>query len=169
MISLGKTGLEAVAVEPLAFKKYSEDDSVFYVNDYDVIYNIPNLESPKPIEGEWTKNEIMYIVESRFRIEDLSENQANIILLSQDKVLPIDFENSYIISINKSYTKEEPPKPNNDFYFHKNPSQVLFDSSSLPKSMNNWLFLKSFIYISKNYFNGNPVNFVNISTNNKTK
>jgi parallel beta-helix repeat protein len=164
MHSLGGTGLEAVAVEPLAFKKYTEDNCVFYENDFEILYNIPTLEPPDPKAGEWTKNEIMYVVESRFRIEDLSENQANIILLSQDQVPPLDFDNSYIISINNSFTKGESPQPNNDFYFHKNPSQVLFDSSSLPKSMNNWLFLKSFIYISKNYFNENPVNFVNIST-----
>jgi len=164
MLSLGNTGLGTIAVEPLAFKKYTEDNGIFYKNDYEMLYQIPTLESPKQIEGEWTKNEIMYVVESCFRIEDLSENQANIILLSQDQVPPLDYMESYIISINTSYTKEEIPKPDNDLYFQKNPSQKLLDSSSLPKSMYNWLLLKSFIYISKNYFNENPVNFVNIST-----
>ena len=154
MSSLGITGLDAIAVEPLAFKKYADGSNVFNKSDFDIIpYQIPTLELD---EGEF-KNEIMYVVESRFRIEDLSENQANIILLSQDQ---LNYDNSYLVSINTSYTKDE-LEPNNDLYFHKNPLQEPLDSSSLPKSMvDNWLFIKSFIYIYKDYYTG----FVNIST-----
>lgn len=153
------TGLNAIAVNTSAFKKCG----IFEKGQKDIFYQIPPFETPEEIEGTHTKNEILYVAESRLMIKNSSKNknQVNMILLSQD---PENYSESYLVSIHI-----EDPNLDNDFFVHKkNSSEQELNSVSLPKSIDNWLLLRSYIYLSKNCYtvndNSTHMNFVNISS-----
>ena len=159
-----ETGPGAIAD---AFVKYGEDSTREKGESY-AIYSIPKLDAPSAVEDSHTKNEVMYVVESRLKIDSAKEkNQANMILLSQNS--PSNYQETYLVSIHTN--SMDPQNPDNDLYIHKrNESGVKkkLGPVSLPKSMDNWLLLKSYVYISKNCYKANGdetyMNLVNISS-----
>lgn len=141
------------------FKKYSGADAIIekgqkkMINDYYI--SIPN--PGEPGDPGHTKSEAMYILEARLKLPgDFEKNQANMLLLSDSNGAI-----GYISTIYMNSSDQDNP---NNFYIHKLiPSGEEFGKEitgetllngpvALPKSLDHWIYMKSFIYVSKNIF-----------------
>ena len=144
---------EDIAVETAGFKRYQGADGVFARGEYDHLdYKIPMPAAPgDPASGK-VENKVAYVVEARLKIEsEVSPNQVSMILLNQfgGLVPPVPhYDEAYLASIHTDSAS------NNKLYLHKTtafspPVPLTTDAVDLTKSLDNWLLLKSSVFITR--------------------
>jgi hypothetical protein len=93
------------------------------------------------------------LIEASVKLKNYQKNQANLILLSQSTS---DYNNAYLVSINSN--KTNPQNPTNELFAHKRIIELTTQkekqliNSTLPNSLDGWMRIRSYVYISKNIY-----------------
>jgi parallel beta-helix repeat protein len=145
------TKYEDLSKTALVFKHYTPPfiNPYFAYGDeyiFDSVYvSLEDIFNPVP-DNSHAKNEALYVVEACLNLTTGEKNQANMVLLTGGFL-------DYIATIYKNSDES------NQLYIYRrnnmgaNPTFTLLKGpEKLPKSLDNWIRIKSFVYISKNIY-----------------